>query len=136
MPQLPDVHCWIKVIDATTGRSVPNGKDLGVPGKAVVRFLVANDSDRPVGPLWIVGSLYRDGARVRGKDQQHVVPPQQITLMPREVWKQEYAVEEGSATRGLVSYSARILGDGGGVLNEHDETNNRAQQAFGFLNVS
>ena len=136
MSQLPDVHCWIKVIDGATGRMVGNGKDLGVPGSAVVRYVVANDSDRTVGPMWVVGSLYRDGVRVRPEGRKNVVAAQQITLQPREVWKHEHTVSEGTTTRGLVSYSARILGDGGAVLNEQDETNNRAQQAFGFLRIT
>jgi hypothetical protein len=133
MPQLPGVHCWIKVIGGATGRTVPNGKDLGVPGTAVVRYVVANDSDRSVGPLWIVGSLHRDGVRVRPGGRQNVVAAQQITLQPREVWKHEHEVSESGATPGLVSYSARILADGGTALNEHDESNSRAQQDFGFL---
>jgi len=136
MPLLPDVQCWIKVVDGSTGRAVPNGKDLGVPGNAVVRYVVANDGDRPAGPLWIVGSLYRDGVRIRPDGRPNVVPAQQVQLQAREVWKHEHSVSEGREARGLVSYSARILVDGGAVLNEDDATNNRAQQAFGFLNMT
>jgi hypothetical protein len=136
MSLLPDVQCWIKVIDGSTGRAVANGKDLGVPGSAIVRFVVANDGDRPAGPMWIVGNLYRDGVRVRPAGRQNVVPAQQVELQAREVWKQEHAVSEGRDAKGLVSYSARILVDGGAVLDEDDATNHRAQHAFGFLNIS
>jgi hypothetical protein len=134
MAQLPDVFCWIKVIDDATGKVVPNGKDLGAPGKAIVRYVVANDSNQVAGPLTIVGSLYRDGVKVAPSGQSQVVPAQQITLQPNQVWKKEYAVSEGG--KGLVSYSARLLGDVGGAVNEEDESNNKAQQAFGFLNIT
>jgi hypothetical protein len=136
MPPLPDVQCWIKVIDGVTGRAVANGKDLGVPGTAIVRFVVANDGDRPAGPMWIVGALYRDGVRLRLTGREHVVPAQQVELQAREVWKHEHAVSEGRDAKGLVSYSARILVDAGAVLNEDDATNHRAQHAFGFLNIT
>lgn len=133
MAQLPDVFCWIKVIDGATGKVVPNGKDLP-PGTATVRYVVANDSNKVAGPLTIVGSLYRDGVKVTPAGQPNVVPSQQITLQPNQVWKKEYTVSEGG--KGLVSYSAKLFGDVTGAVNEEDETNNKAQYAFGFLNIT
>jgi hypothetical protein len=65
MAQLPDVFCWIKLIDDVNGKVLTDAATIGSPGKVVVRYVVANDSNKTAGPLTGVGSLYRDGVKVQ-----------------------------------------------------------------------
>jgi hypothetical protein len=46
MADLPDVHCWVKVLDATD-KVVPDGGSIVPQWNAVVRYIVANDSNKP-----------------------------------------------------------------------------------------
>lgn len=130
MTQLTDVNCSIKIINDLTGKVVPDGEDIPAPGKAIVRYVVANDSHKPAGPLFVVGALHRNGVKIQPGGQSNVIPAQQITLQPNQIWKQEYAVTESDY--GVVQYVAKILGDVGGFVNEEDEANNQAKRSFGF----
>ena len=61
MAPLPDVYCWIKAMDASNGKVLPEGGEIHYPRKTMVRYVVANDTDKPVGPLLVVGTLFRKG---------------------------------------------------------------------------
>jgi hypothetical protein len=127
MAQLPDVVCWIKVIDKSTGKALSDSGFIRGPGEAIVRYVLVNDSDEPVGPLWVGGSLGRNGVKVTAGGQSNVVPAQQVTLQPRQLWKQEFSVFESS---GSVEYIAELFADIGNFINEEDETNNLAHRSF------
>jgi hypothetical protein len=125
MAQLPDVFCWIKVIDKSDGKVVPNGGWVGAPGQAVVRYVVANDSDKVAGPLTIWGELFRNRVKI-----PNVLAPQQITLQPNEIWKKEVPVAEAG---GFAAYLAKLRGDVDNVINEESEANNLAQRNFDIV---
>ncbi|XXX78719.1 hypothetical protein WMF30_08075 [Sorangium sp. So ce134] len=127
MAQLADVYCWIKVIEEQSGKVVPSGAQVEIPRKAIVRYVVANDSNKPAGPLTIVGALRRDGVVVQPNGQPNVVPAQQITLQPGQIWKFEYLVTESSIS---AKYTASILADVGNFVKEEDERNNKFTTAF------
>lgn len=131
MAQLPDVYCWIKVIDEGSGKAQPDGVQLQPPGKLTVRYSVANDSHKAAGPLWVVGALRRNGVKVTPGGQSNVVPAQQITVQPGQVWSKEYLVSESD----WADYVATMLGDVGGLVNEEDEKNNQAKRTFSFQEV-
>lgn len=127
---LPDIYCWVKVLLTATDKVVPDGAVIQVPGSALVRYVVANDSNKAAGPLTIVGVLDRNGVRVKPAGQPNVVPAQTITVQPNQIWKKEYTVNE---TNGGTQYVAKILGDIGKFVNEEDETNNAGQGSFSFV---
>src|SRR4051794_31100207 len=111
MSQLPDVSCLIKVINNSDGKTLQNGGTIfGQPGEATVRYVVINDSDKPAGPLTIVGSLFRNEVRVQPSGQPNVVPAQQVTLQPKQMWKQEFPISEFNSSP---SYRASMLVDVG-----------------------
>ena len=123
----PDVVCWIKVINSKTGEAVPDGGWVGPPGNAVVRYVVANDSNVAAGPLTVVGSLYKDGIK---QGQPNVVPAQQITVKPGTIWMQEVPVSQVTL---FSEYVAKIVGDIGNFVKEEDEANNLAQRSFTLI---
>jgi hypothetical protein len=125
MAQLPDVFCWIKVINTSDGKVVPNGGYIGYPGQATVRYVVANDSNKTAGPLTIWGSLYRNNVKVPS-----VLRPQQITLQPNQLWKKEHPVGESG---GSSTYLAKLHGDVDSAVSEESEANNVAQRSFNIL---
>ena len=128
MSQLPDVSCVIKVINNFDGKTLPSGGTIfGQPGEATVRYVVINDSDKLAGPLTVVGSLFRNNLRVQPNGQPNVVPAQQITLQPKQMWKQEFSVSEFNSSP---SYRASMLVDVGNFVNEDDETNNSVKTTF------
>ena len=122
MVQLPDVFCWIKVIDSSTGKIVADNGTIGPPGNGMVRYVVANDSDKPAGPLTIWGRLFKDNVAL-----PNVLPAQQITLQPNQIWKKEVAV---SSSGGYHNYRATLSGDLDKAVNEESEANNLAQTKF------
>jgi hypothetical protein len=129
MPELTDIHCWLKLVDSSTGQPIPDGAYIEPTpsAKVTVRYYVANESDQPVGPFWVVGALYRNAERVKPAGQPNVVPAQQITLQPNQIWKKEHQVSESAS---FASYEARILGDVGSLVKEEDESNNRDTRTF------
>jgi hypothetical protein len=129
MQQLSDVYCWIKVVD-NNGKVVPQGAWISTR-QATVRYVVANDSHLPAGPLTVVGSLYRDGVKVQPGGQPNVVPAQQITVQPGQLWQKEFPISEFHISPGsAIQYEAKLLGDVGGFVKEEDETNNLAKTNF------
>ena len=132
MAQLPDVYCWIKAIDDSNGKVLPEGGETHWPRKTIVRYVVANDSNEPIGPMIVVGSLFRNGVRVQPGGQPNVIPAQQITVQPNQIWKKEYTVSESSSS-GFFDYVAKLSGDVGfGAVDEEDESNNQAQRSFTY----
>jgi hypothetical protein len=127
MTQLPDVSCIIKVINNADGKRLSDGDAIFGDGSATIRYVVVNDSHKPAGPLTIVGSLFRDGIKVKPNGQPNVVPAQQITLQPNQIFKSEFSVSENFSTSTFV---AKMLVDVGNFVNEEDETNNLAQTTF------
>jgi hypothetical protein len=81
----------------------------------VVRYVVANDSHAPAGPFTVVGTLYRNGVKVRPGGQPNVVTAQQI-------WKMEFSVSESI---GYSHYVAKIVGDVGSFVAAEDEANSQ-----------
>jgi hypothetical protein len=130
MADLPDINCWVKVLYTESDKVVPEAGTVWAPGKALVRYAVANDSNKTTGPLTVVGALFRNGVRVKPAGQSNVVPPQTITVQPNQVWKKDYVVSE--STNGT-KYVATILGDVGNFVNEEDESNNKDQHSFSFV---
>ena len=125
MVQLPDLSCWIKVINTSDGKVVATGGWIGLPGRALVRYVVANDSDKTAGPLTIWGTLRRNNVQI-----PNVLPPQQITLQPNQIWKKEFPVAESGGT---TTYLAKLHGDVENAVAEESETNNLAQRTFDIV---
>jgi hypothetical protein len=63
----------------------------------IVRYVVANDSHKPAGPLRIGGSLSKNGVKITPGAKPFVLA-QQITLQPNQIWKAEYNVTDASKT--------------------------------------
>jgi hypothetical protein len=128
MPDLPDVFCWIKFINQTTGKEVPSGSliDQFTSTGVTVRYVVANDSNKPTGQFVVVGSLQKDGVKL-----SNPVPAAWIQLQPKEIWKHEHPISFDNAT-----YVAKILGDVGNFHTEETENNNMAEAWFGFHKVA
>jgi hypothetical protein len=125
--QLSDVNCWVKTIEDSSGKNLDDGAEVLPPAKVIVRYSVANDSHKIAGPLTVVGTLFRNGVRVKPGGQPNVVPAQQITVPPGTVWLKEFTVTESESP---TLYQASILGDVGGFVNEEDEKNNKATRKF------
>ena len=129
---LADIYCWIKTIAQDTGKSLPDGYVFLVPqnvaAKVIVRYSVANDSHKPAGPLTVVGTLFRNGVRVKPGGQPNVVPSQTITVQPGTVWVKEYTLSDNGPGTSL--YEAKLYGDLINVVNEEDEGNNLAKRTF------
>jgi len=64
MPEFPDTHAWIKLIDKSKGKVVPSGSTLSHPSSITIRYVVANDSNQPVGEIAVMGVLYKDNVKV------------------------------------------------------------------------
>jgi hypothetical protein len=123
--QLPDVFCWIKVVNTSDGKVVSSGGSIGFPGHALVRYVIANDSNKVAGPLTIWGELYRNNVKI-----PNVLAPQQITLQPNQMWKKEVPVSESG---GAVTYLAKLSGDLENAVSEENEANNLAQRSFNIV---
>lgn len=132
MAELPNVLCKIRIIDEASGKTVPNGGTLAMPAKAIVRYVVINDSDKPAGPLTVVGALYRNDVKVQPAGQPNVVPAQPITLQPGQLWKQDVPLSEDGPGGSSVSYRATLLGDVGNLVKEGDEDDNLVKTSFHF----
>jgi hypothetical protein len=131
MPTFPDVYCWIKLIDKNTGKVVEDGHTFWGGADVVLRYVVANDSHKTAGPLTVVGTLRKNGVKVQPGGKPNVVPAQQITLQPNQIWKAEY--EEIDSSPGDDTFEASMLGDVGNFVNEEDEKNNQATAKFSVM---
>jgi hypothetical protein len=132
MPAFPDVYCWIKLINQSDGRARPTGTDFAQPAHVTVRYVVANDSHKPEGPFFVAGYLRKNGVMIESNGQP-VVPLQQITLQPNQVWKQEYDVIDSTGGNG---YDALMRGDILNLVDEEDEKNNKATAHFTVSNFT
>ncbi|HYG82254.1 MAG TPA: hypothetical protein VD861_17770 [Pyrinomonadaceae bacterium] len=127
MAQLPDVQCWIKLIEQPTGKVVPSGTEVkpSSDGSITIRYVVANDSNKATGNFMVIGTLRRNDENLPSP-----VPPTTIQLQPKQLWTHEHTVNKSD----LGKYSASLLGDitfppGAGVK-EEDESNNLAKAKF------
>lgn len=132
MPQIADVKCSIKVTQEPSGAIVANGAETDA-GTVTVHYVVKNVGTKATGQMTVVGSLYRDGVKVQPNGAPNVVPAQQISLAAGAQFARDIKVSE--AGKGLIRYSARLLGDVGDFVNESDETNNKARIDFDFLHI-
>jgi hypothetical protein len=130
--QLPDAFAWIKAINESGGKALPDGDQVQAPAKVTVRYSIANDSHKATGAIYVVGALFRNGVRVKPGGQPNVVPAQQIDLQPGQVWVKEYTVDESES---VVTYEARLLADVGSFVAEDDEKNNLAQRTFTVIDI-
>ncbi len=130
MAQFPDIYCYIKLIDEPGGKAIPSGSNLPSPANVIVRYVVANDSHLPAGPLTVVGALTKNGVRVQPSGQPNVVPSQTITVQPNQIWKREYTVSDQAS--GVDVFEASLAGDvgWGDPVVEEDETNNQGYAIF------
>ncbi len=128
MAELPDIYCYIKFLDEPADKAFPSGKNLDSPANVIVRYVVANDSNKPAGPLTVVGVLRKNGVKVQPTGQPNVVPAQQITVQPNQIWKKEFPVSD--QTTGRDAFEASLLGDVGNFVDEEDKTNNQAKATF------
>jgi len=128
MADFPDVYCWIKLVEKSTGKAVPTGTQFWGSADVIVRYVVANDSHEAAGPFWVVGSLFKNGVEVRPAGKP-VVPSQVITLQPNQVWKAEYQVKDSATLSD--TFEVSMQGDvGNWVKDEEDEKNNKAKAKF------
>lgn len=134
MVHLPDVYCWIKLIEQPSGTAQPDGVVIEAPRTVTVRYSVANDSHKPAGPLYVVGTLRRDGVKVTPNGRPNVVSGQPITVQPRQIWTWEYTVL-WDTSGGPGSYEARLHADVGNLVHEEDEDNNRARMTFAYTAI-
>lgn len=126
MTQLADLNCWIKIINDSSGKSEHDGVEFAPPATVVVRYSFANDTHKAAGPLTVVGTLSRNGVKVKPNGQPNVVPAQQITVQSGQVWSKEFVVSESDNA----TYKAGLLADIGNAVNEEDESNNKATKTF------
>ncbi len=132
MTELPNILCAIKIINHSNGKTIPDGGVLAIPAKATVRYIIANDGDKPAGPFVIVGALYRNDVKVQPGGQPNVVPAQTITLQPGQVWKVDFPLTEDGSGGSHVAYRASVLGDVGKYVRESNETDNLMKRSFSF----
>jgi hypothetical protein len=129
MAEFPDVYAWIKLVDKSTGKAFASGRTFQGGADVTVRYVLANDSHKPAGPLTVVGVLRKNGKKIQPAGKPNVVPAQQVTLQPNTVWKAEYEVDD-NAGKGLDTFEASMLADVGNFVNEEDESNNKANANF------
>ena len=125
MTALPDIFCYVKALDQTNGKAIPDGGLATNDASVVVRYVMANDSDLPMGPFTVTGSLWQDGVKIN----PNPIPALHLTLQPNELLKREFSIPDTSSTHSH-SYVAKILGDIGNFVNEEDEKNNLAKLSF------
>lgn len=132
MAQLPNLHCWIKVLD-THGNGIADGA-FATRTTTTVRYVVANDSALPAGPLTVVGALYREGVKIQPGGQPNVVPAQLITVQAGQIWQKEYTFfDHDIRPGGHARYEAKLLGDVGNFVKEADETDNVVKFSFTLI---
>jgi hypothetical protein len=125
MPELPDTYAWIKLIDKSKGKAVPSGSTLSHPSNITIRYVVANDSNQPVGEIAVMGVLYKDNVKVMPSP----LPITWITLEANQLWKQEYNV---NSTGEANEFRATLFGGVGSSITEEDERNNIFNTKFSF----
>ena len=125
MPEFSDTYAWIKLIDKSNGKAVPSGSTLSYPSNINNRYVVANDSNQPVGEIAVMGVLYKDNV----KDVPSPFPITWIKLQANQLWKHEYAV---ASTGEANQFRATLFGGVGSSITEEDEKNNIYNTKFSF----
>lgn len=125
MPELPDTYSWIKLIDKSKGKAVPSGSTLSHPSNITIRYVVANDSNQPVGEIAVMGVLYKDNVKVTPSP----LPITWITLEANQLWKHEYNL---NSTGEANEFRATLFGGVGSSITEEDERNNIFNTKFSF----
>ena len=125
MPEFPDTYAWIKLIDKNKGKAVPSGSTLSHPSNITIRYVVANDSNQPVGEIAVMGVLYKDNVKVVPSP----LPITWIKLEENQLWKYEYTVTSSGEAN---EFRATLFGDVGSSITEEDEKNNIFNTKFSF----
>jgi len=125
MPEFPDSYAWIKLIDKSKGKAVPSGSTLSHPSNITIRYVVANDSNQPVGEIAVMGVLYKDNVKVVPSP----LPITWIKLEANKLWKHEYTVSSSGEAN---EYRATLFGGVGSSITEEDEKNNIFNTKFSF----
>lgn len=126
---LPDIYAWIKLLHELSGKAFPSGTNVDSEnGNTIVRYVLANDGDKPTGDFFVVASLKKDGVALPPP-----VPAQLIQLQPKQIWKHEHVVKPPLG--GTAKYEARLSSDVVQDVDEEDETNNIAKANFTFLDI-
>ena len=128
MTQLTDACALVKVL-GPDGKKIPDGGGLLLSDAATIRYVIFNDSDKPLGPILVLGRLLRNGLPFQLPGQPDVVPLQPVTLQPNQVWTREFVLDESFGPNGA-HYLADITADTRNVANEETEANNFAQTSF------
>jgi hypothetical protein len=125
MPEFPDSYAWIKLIDKSKGKAVPSGSILSHPSNITIRYVVANDSNHPVGEIAVMGVLYKDNVKVVPSP----LPITWIKLEANQLWKHEYTVTSSGEAN---EFRATLFGGVGSSITEEDEKNNIFNTKFSF----
>lgn len=125
MPEFPDTYAWIKLIDRSKGKVVLSGSILSHPSSITIRYVVANDSNQPVGEIAVMGVLYKDNVKVVPSP----LPITWIKLQANQLWKHEYTV---TSTGEANEFRATLFGGVGSSITEEDEKNNIFNTKFSF----
>ncbi|HZD33895.1 MAG TPA: hypothetical protein VE130_01715 [Nitrososphaeraceae archaeon] len=126
MPEFPDIHAWIKLIDQHNGRVVPSSSQLSHPSTVTIRYVVANDSNQSAGEIAVIGILYKNNVKVIPSP----LPLTWIKLQASQLWKHEYTV---ISTGEENEFRTTLFGGVGGSITEEDEKNNIFGAKFSFL---
>ncbi|MGB7960154.1 MAG: hypothetical protein WCF46_09700, partial [Nitrososphaeraceae archaeon] len=90
-----------------------------------IRYVVANDSNQPVGEIAVMGVLYKDDVKVVPSP----LPITWIKLHANQLWKHEYTV---TSTGDANEFRATLFGGVGSSITEEDEKNNIFNTKFSF----
>ena len=113
MPEFPDTSAWIKLIDQSNGKAIPSGSILVHPSNVTIRYVVANDSNKSVGEIAVMGVLYKDDVKVVPSP----LPITWIKLEGNQLWKHEYTV---TSTGDSNEFRATLFGGVGSSITEED----------------
>ena len=125
MPDFPDIHSWIKLIDQHKGKVIPDGTELIHPSSVTIRFVLANDSNQATGEIAVMGVLYMDEVKVVPSP----LPITWIKLEANQLWKHEHTV---TSTGVKNEYRATLFGGVGSSVTEEDDKNNISNAKFSF----
>ena len=122
MQEFPDTSELIKLIDQSNGKAIPSGSVLVHPSNVTIRYVVANDSNKPVGEIAVMGVLYKDDVKFPSP-----LPITWINLRNR--FKYIYTV---TSTGDSNEFRATLFGGVGSSITEEDEKNNIFNTKFSF----
>ena len=125
MPDFPDIHAWIKLIDKHKGKVIADGAELTHPSSVTIRYVLANDSNQATGEIAVMGVLYMDDVKVVPSP----LPITWIKLEANQLWKHEHTV---TSTGTKNEYRATLFGGVGSSVTEEDDKNNISNAKFSF----